>query len=91
MLTFEVIRRHFYPGQIRIALYHGSHRRKLSSQIFLNDIVFTTFETVRSEWSEQGSGSVLFSNSQEWGRVVLDEGQLSFLDRLCLRLTDSYG
>ncbi|KAJ5826599.1 Helicase C-terminal [Penicillium robsamsonii] len=69
----QQISRHFRPGQIRTAVFHGPHRRKLISGLLNHDIVITTYDTLRSEWSSRTENSVLFSNPQGWARVVLDE------------------
>jgi SNF2 family DNA or RNA helicase len=76
----QQISRHFRPGQIRTAVYQGSDRRKHLAQLFNNDIVVTTYDTLRQEWksdAEQGAlfskNSTFFSSSGPWARVVLDE------------------
>ncbi|PYH38328.1 DEAD/DEAH box helicase [Aspergillus neoniger CBS 115656] len=69
----QQIERHFRPARISFAVYHGSHRQTLSSVFHLHDIVLTTYETVRREWSDQPNGSILFSEARKWARVVLDE------------------
>ncbi|KAJ5175560.1 Helicase C-terminal [Penicillium canariense] len=38
-----------------------------------NDIVLTTYDTLRSEWSTSRSDSVLYHNHSGWARIVLDE------------------
>lgn len=55
---------------MRVAVYHGSTRRGMSPKFKNNDIVLTTYETVRSDWAANGP---LYS--EKWYRVVLDEGQ----------------
>ncbi|KAF4952520.1 hypothetical protein FGADI_6755 [Fusarium gaditjirri] len=62
------IKNHIVPGQIRVALYHGTGRQNLAKQFRNNDIVLTTYQTLRSEWTNKGP---LFTES--WFRVVLDE------------------
>ncbi|KAI1039961.1 hypothetical protein LB505_006019 [Fusarium chuoi] len=59
------------PGQIRVALYHGTGRQSHAKHFRDNDIVMTTYQTLRSEWTNKGP---LFT--EQWIRVVLDEGQL---------------
>lgn len=66
--------RHFWPGQIRMAIYHGSNRLRQSAGLLKNDIVITTYETLRHEWTNDSENSVLFADTEPWARVVLDEG-----------------
>lgn len=56
-------------------VFHGPHRDKLTSGLFDHDVVITTYDTLRSEWSSGPQNSVLFSNPEGWARVVLDEGE----------------
>ncbi|KAF5617713.1 hypothetical protein F25303_13211 [Fusarium sp. NRRL 25303] len=63
------IERHMMPGQIRVACYHGTGRQNIVRQFRDNDIVLTTYQTLRSEWTNTGP---LFR--EPWFRVVLDEG-----------------
>ncbi|KAF4502251.1 helicase-like transcription factor [Fusarium agapanthi] len=62
------IKNHIMPGQIRVALYHGTCRQSLAKEFRNNDIVLTTYQTLRSEWTNRGP---LFT--EQWFRVVLDE------------------
>ncbi|KAF5584312.1 helicase-like transcription factor [Fusarium pseudoanthophilum] len=62
------IETHIVPGQIRVAVYHGPGRQTLAKQFRDNDIVLTTYQTLRSEWTKKGP---LFT--EQWFRVVLDE------------------
>ncbi|KAF4335306.1 helicase-like transcription factor [Fusarium beomiforme] len=62
------IRRHICPGQIHVALYHGAGRQSLAREFQNNDIILTTYQTLRSEWTNKGP---LFT--EQWFRVVLDE------------------
>lgn len=73
---FNLYPRHFHPGQLRSIVFHGSDRRKLSSDISTKDIVITTYETLKSEWCSNRASSHLFSEVQRWSRVVLDEGRM---------------
>ncbi|KIW29334.1 uncharacterized protein PV07_05154 [Cladophialophora immunda] len=59
---------HVHPGQLRFAVFHGSGRQRLSSMLEELDVILTTYETLRSDWSVQGP---LYST--KWTRVVLDE------------------
>ncbi|CVL12338.1 related to helicase-like transcription factor protein [Fusarium proliferatum] len=62
------IKDHIMPGQIRVALYHGPSRQSLFNQFGNNNIVLTTYQTLRSDWIKKGP---LFT--EKWFRVVLDE------------------
>lgn len=74
-----IISRHFHPEQLQTGVFHGSDRRKISSDsIFAKDIIITTYETLKSEWCGDRSNSLLFSETQKWSRVVLDEGWYPF-------------
>ena len=63
-------RRHVRKGQLKTTLFHGSNRGKSSGTIFCNDVVFTTYETLRSDW--QGRRLL---HGKPWLRVILDEGK----------------
>ncbi|RGP72614.1 hypothetical protein FLONG3_6622 [Fusarium longipes] len=63
------IKKHIHPDQVRVACYHGSARRSLAKEFRNNDIVLTTYQTLRSEWTNEGP---LFE--RKWFRIVLDEG-----------------
>ncbi|KAJ6039603.1 Helicase C-terminal [Penicillium canescens] len=65
--------RHFWPESVRMALYHGSNRHSRVSDIPANDIVITTYDTLRHEWSTNRKNSALFCASRNWARVILDE------------------
>lgn len=67
--------RHIHPGQIRVAVYHGSNRHALSSQLIGHDVVITNYETVRFEFT-RAKDSFLFTET--WARVVLDEGEYPY-------------
>jgi SNF2 family DNA or RNA helicase len=55
---------------VRVSVYHGSNQQRKSKELDDVDIVLTTYETLRSEWTTNGA---LFS--EKWLRLVLDEGQ----------------
>jgi SNF2 family DNA or RNA helicase len=56
-----------------VALYHGANRHTLSTHLFKHEIVLTNYETLRSEFITRGRDSLLYS--EEWARIVLDEGE----------------
>ena len=56
---------------MRAVVYHGSTRRQNPPNLFgSNDIVLTTYETLRSEWAANGA-----IYSENWYRIILDEGE----------------
>ncbi|KAH0541601.1 hypothetical protein FGG08_003949 [Glutinoglossum americanum] len=67
----QQIQRHIHSGKVRMALYHGSNRHALSTNLLSYDIVLTNYETLRSEFTGRGQDSLLYSG--EWARIVLDE------------------
>lgn len=71
--------RHLQQGQVKVAVFHGPDRHKLAPKLMTNDIILTTYETLRSEWSTGLADSVLYQNHGGWARVVLDEGILSLI------------
>lgn len=62
-----------------MVVFHGPNRHKLIPELLNHDIVMTTYDTLRSEWSSGAVNSALFSNSEGWARVVLDEGEASIM------------
>jgi len=64
--------RHIHPGEIKSIVYHGSGRQSAHTQFKDTNIVLTTYETLRADWTTDGA---LYS--QKWHRVVLDEGKLA--------------
>jgi SWI/SNF-related matrix-associated actin-dependent regulator of chromatin subfamily A3 len=58
-----------------MAIYHGSNRNGLSAELRSHDVVLTTYDTLRSEWTSKAGGGVLYS--EIWARVVLDEGKFT--------------
>lgn len=61
--------RHIRSGGIRSLLYHGPKRQEgLDEDQF--DVVLTTYETLRSDWTAQGP---LYA--RKWARIILDEGK----------------
>lgn len=78
------IKNHITPGQIRVSLYHGTGRERLAKQFQNNDIVLTTYQTLRSEWTNKGP---LFT--EQWFRVVLDEGQYCYLSTFFMWLMNA--
>jgi len=61
-----------------VAVYHGSNRDGLSDELRSHDVVLTTYDTLRSEWTSKAGKGVLYS--EIWARVVLDEGKFTLLD-----------
>jgi SNF2 family DNA or RNA helicase len=64
------VARHIHPDQIKTTVYHGPTRERLSTDLQNYDVVMTTYETLRSEWENNGP-----LVSSRWLRVVLDEGR----------------
>ncbi|KAH7333257.1 SNF2 family N-terminal domain-containing protein [Rhexocercosporidium sp. MPI-PUGE-AT-0058] len=62
------IETHITPGSLRHIIYHGSIRHQTLENWDSQDVILTTYDTLRSEWQANGP---LFGHS--WGRVVLDE------------------
>ncbi|KAF7527351.1 hypothetical protein G7054_g10485 [Neopestalotiopsis clavispora] len=71
ILHYILARRHIRPGRIQSIIYHGQNREALADTFGDKDIVITTYETLRSEWSASEGGRPLLS--WKWLRVVLDE------------------
>lgn len=61
--------RHIHSGQLTWVTYHGSNRERSFNALQKYNIVFTTYGTMRRDWTETGP---IYSGS--WYRVVLDEG-----------------
>lgn len=59
-------------------MYHGTSQQRRHTELEDVDIVLTTYETLRSEWSANGA---LYS--KKWLRLVLDEGRLIFQRDFC--------
>ena len=55
---------------MRAAIYHGSNRHKFLPLLQDNDIILTTYETVRSAWRDERA-----LHTTNWHRLVLDEGK----------------
>ncbi|KAI2626751.1 SNF2 family N-terminal domain-containing protein [Hypoxylon sp. NC1633] len=64
----DEIHKHIYPGYLSYHKYHGPNREAVD-EIFLRDIVFTTYATVVTEISSDRN---TLSNVR-WFRIVLDE------------------
>ncbi|KAK2685769.1 hypothetical protein QWA68_015378 [Fusarium oxysporum] len=62
------IKTHIYADKIRWLTYHGFKRHEIWTDIESQDIVLTTYETLRSDRAKE---SPLFEH--DWARVVLDE------------------
>ncbi|KAF7508204.1 hypothetical protein GJ744_009501 [Endocarpon pusillum] len=64
----EEIKKHIHLGQLRAVTYHGCERKGLSKKLKNFDVVLTTYETMRSEWTAKGALYL-----ERWHRIVLDE------------------
>ncbi|KAK5633502.1 hypothetical protein RRF57_009216 [Xylaria bambusicola] len=69
----QQVEEHIHERGIRITVYHGSNRKSLNNQFGNFDIIITTYETVRTEFTARGGAGPLFS--WKWLRVALDEGK----------------
>lgn len=63
---------HIQPRKLRWLTYHGAKRHEVVNDMGFQDVVLTTYETLRSDRTKQGP---LFL--QEWERIILDEGTIS--------------
>jgi len=68
----QQIQRHLKPGAVRVSIYHGLKRQEAASRWHDEDVVLTTYDTLRVDWTADGP---LYA--RVWGRVVLDEGKLT--------------
>ncbi|SPO07053.1 related to helicase-like transcription factor protein [Cephalotrichum gorgonifer] len=59
---------HVKPGHISVRTYHGSNRHEVAKGWEDADVVITTYDTLRSEYTSIGP---LFKRA--WPRVILDE------------------
>jgi SNF2 family DNA or RNA helicase len=59
-------------------VYHGYQRQKDADLLRSFDVVLTTYETVRAEYSQelQNGGAQSAIQAISWTRIVLDEGEL---------------
>ncbi|KAF4452090.1 hypothetical protein F53441_5022 [Fusarium austroafricanum] len=62
------IKTHIHADKVRWLTYHGLKRHEVLGNIDAQDIVLTTYETLRSDRAKE---SPLFEH--DWARVVLDE------------------
>lgn len=65
--------RHIHKNQVKAATYHGPKRESYFSDFVDTDIVITTYETVRSDFTAPDGTRPL--HSWPWLRIVLDEGK----------------
>lgn len=72
--------RHVHEGQLRVGRYHGSGREELAKEFLDADVVITTYETLRSDFSTSNKSPIY---SSQWLRVVLDEGKQSPVTVYC--------
>ena len=52
-------------------MYHGSERHTTADELHNFDVVITTYDTLRSDWTRRGP----LYTQKTWARVVLDEGK----------------
>ncbi|KAH7359599.1 SNF2 family N-terminal domain-containing protein [Pyrenochaeta sp. MPI-SDFR-AT-0127] len=62
------IQRHIHSQNIRVEVYYGPTRRQVATNFKDCDIVLTTYETLRNDWT---ANDTLYQ--ERWHRVVLDE------------------
>lgn len=62
--------RHVHEGQLRVGRYHGPGREELAKDLLEVEVVITTYETLRSDFTTRNSSPIY---SCQWLRVVLDE------------------
>jgi SNF2 family DNA or RNA helicase len=62
-------------------VYHGSSREQFATQLHEYDVVLTTYDTLRSDWENEGA-----LLSVKWLRVVLDEGESDEIGFMALRI-----
>ncbi|KAI1378424.1 SNF2 family N-terminal domain-containing protein [Hypoxylon crocopeplum] len=67
------IKKHFQPNSVNYIVYHGPKRKTILETIHMNEIVLTTYETLKIDIS--ASDSALFRD-RLWNRIVLDEAHL---------------
>lgn len=66
--------RHVRPGGLKWLVYHGQKRQEMAAELHNNDVVLTTYDTLRSDWATYGP---LYACS--WARIILDEGMYETL------------
>ncbi|KIM95726.1 hypothetical protein OIDMADRAFT_171182 [Oidiodendron maius Zn] len=64
------IEKHIRSEGIRSIVYHGSKRQNSANKLHTFDIVLTTYDTLRSDWTVYGP---LYTST--WSRIILDEGR----------------
>ncbi|KAF4430540.1 SNF2 family domain-containing protein [Fusarium austroafricanum] len=65
------IESHIGPGGIRIMTYHGPARQEQIAKLATYDVVLTTYEVLRQDFTMRQERHTLYSH--KWYRVVLDE------------------
>ena len=79
ILTLPVFR-HFKPGSIKYATYHGKNRESIASSLLSYDVIVTTYDTLSAELPDKPTrlnGREGTLQSCKWFRIVLDEGMLN--------------
>jgi len=75
----EQIKNHFKSSSVKYVLYHGAEREQGIIGLTVNDIVITTYDTLRAECPSNSTNSKIQSrrsgilHSIYWWRLVLDE------------------
>lgn len=91
MILTHPVTRHFKPGSIKYAIYHGNDKGSVASNLLNYDIIITTYDTLSAERIDKpkrcnGRESVL--QSCKWFRIVLDEGMLKAMKIFMTPLAD---
>ncbi|KAH6850549.1 SNF2 family N-terminal domain-containing protein [Chaetomium sp. MPI-CAGE-AT-0009] len=72
----DQIERHLKAGALRFIVYHGSQRQKNAALLSNFDVVLTTYETVRAEYSQALGGTQGAIQAVSWNRIILDEAHV---------------
>src|SRR5437667_3519377 len=89
MVSFAHSNTHFQPRSIKYLLYYGAEREEDVSNLLENDLVITTYDTLKADCptnSKRKSKRSGLLHSIGWCRVVLDEGEFAKFCTDCLSL-----